>query len=131
MIGLALDFAGPWEQGKRFSANGDSVSAAAATPPPIKAMTVGEQAVNGDANAGAKLVQANGCEGCHGANLMGGGIGPKLYGTRTPHERREIADFIIHPRAPMPNFGFTTEQAHTSLRICRAWTEAPTARGPS
>src|SRR5580692_11368675 len=32
-----------------------------------------------DANAGAALVQANGCAGCHGATLRGG-IGPNLAG---------------------------------------------------
>lgn len=115
-IGIAFDFAGPWEQGKRFLANGESVSTTAATPPPIKALSVGDQAVNasatGDANAGAKLVQANGCAGCHGANLMGGSVGPKLYGIEHHMTADQIADFIVHPRAPMPDFGFTTEQVN-------------------
>ena len=111
-IGLALDFAGPWEQGKRFLANGESVSTTDATPPPIRHMTVAAQAMNGDVNAGAKLVQANGCEGCHGAHLMGGGVGPKLYGIEKRLSSDQIADFIIHPRAPMPDFGFTAEQVN-------------------
>ena len=112
-IGMALDFAGPWEQGKRFLANGQSVPVAASesTPPPIRHMTVASEAMSGgDVNAGAKLVQANGCEGCHGAHLMGGSIGPKLYGIEHRLSDAQISDFIVHPRAPMPNFGFTSEQ---------------------
>ncbi|HKU66395.1 MAG TPA: c-type cytochrome [Candidatus Baltobacteraceae bacterium] len=110
-IGFALDFAGPWEQGTRFLADGRTVPIAESTPPPIAHMTVAAQAVHaGDVNAGAKLVQANGCEGCHGANLMGGTVGPKLYGIEKRLSADQIADFIVHPRAPMPNFGFTQEQ---------------------
>jgi mono/diheme cytochrome c family protein len=120
-FGFALDYAGPWTQGTRFLANGktESIAAASATPPPIAHMsptatgttTVAAQAMNAaDANAGAKLVQANGCEGCHGANLMGGSVGPKLYGIEHQLSSDRIADFIVHPRAPMPNFGFTAQQ---------------------
>lgn len=109
-IGFALDYAGPWEQGKRFLLNGESAPVASATPPPIKHMTVAAQALGGDVNAGGKLVQANGCAGCHGANLMGGSIGPKLYGIEHRLSDAQISDFIIHPRAPMPNFGFTAAQ---------------------
>ena len=110
-IGFALDFAGPWEQGTRFLANGQTVAIANATPPPIAHMTVAVEAMNsGDVNAGAKLVQANGCEGCHGAHLMGGSVGPKLYGIEHQLSSDQISDFIVHPRAPMPNFGFTQQQ---------------------
>jgi mono/diheme cytochrome c family protein len=110
-IGFALDFAGPWEQGTRFLANGQTVAIADSTPPPIAHMTVAVEAMNsGDANAGAKLVQANGCEGCHGAHLMGGSVGPKLYGIEHRLSADQISDFIVHPRAPMPNFGFTQQQ---------------------
>lgn len=110
-IGFALDFAGPWEQGTRFLANGQTVAIANATPPPIAHMTVAVEAMNsGDVNAGAKLVQANGCEGCHGAHLMGGSVGPKLYGIEHQLSADQISDFIVHPRAPMPNFGFTQQQ---------------------
>ncbi len=64
----------------------------------------------GDANNGAKLVQANGCAGCHGANLMGGSVGPKLFGIEHSLNPAQIADFIVHPRPPMPNFGFSASQ---------------------
>ncbi len=64
----------------------------------------------GDANAGAKLVQASGCAGCHGVRLMGGSVGPKLYGIEHRLTADRIADFIVHPRAPMPNFGFAPAQ---------------------
>jgi mono/diheme cytochrome c family protein len=112
-IGLALDFAGPWERGTRFLANGETVPVAAATPPPIAHMSVAAEAIGGaDANNGAKLVQANGCAGCHGANLMGGSIGPKLYGIEHKLSSDQIADFIVHPRPPMPNFGFTQQQVN-------------------
>lgn len=111
-IGFALDYAGPWERGKRLLANGESVAAAAASPPPIRHMTVASEALGGDANAGAKLVQANGCAGCHGANLLGGSIGPKLYGIEHRLSDGQISDFIVHPHAPMPNFGFTPEQVN-------------------
>lgn len=112
-IGFALDYAGPWEQGKRFLMNGDSEPVAAAAPPPIKHMSVAAQAMGGaDVNNGAKLVQANGCAGCHGANLMGGSIGPKLYGIEHRLSSAQITDFIVHPRSPMPNFGFTQQQVN-------------------
>lgn len=111
-IGFALDYAGPWERGKRLLASGESVAAAAATPPPIRRMTVAAQAMDGDVNTGAKLVQVNGCAGCHGANLMGGSIGPQLYGIEHRLSNDQIGDFIVHPRSPMPDFGFTPGQVH-------------------
>ncbi|MDP9017282.1 MAG: c-type cytochrome [Candidatus Eremiobacteraeota bacterium] len=66
-------------------------------------------AADGDANAGAKLVQTNGCMGCHGAKFQGG-IGPKLLGIEHKLTRAQITDFIKHPRAPMPDFGFSDAQ---------------------
>lgn len=62
-----------------------------------------------NANAGAALVQTNGCAGCHGATLQGG-IGPRLAGIehRLPAER--IAAAIAQPVAPMPKFPFTAGQ---------------------
>ncbi|HEY9179286.1 MAG TPA: cytochrome c [Candidatus Baltobacteraceae bacterium] len=115
-FGFALDWAGPWEKGTRFMLNGQTEAIAQATAPPIKAMTTAAPspaaAQSGDVNAGAKLVQANGCAGCHGANLTGGSIGPKLYGIEHTLTHDQIADFIVHPRAPMPNFGFTPTQVN-------------------
>lgn len=113
-FGMALDFAGPWEKGTRFLSNGQTVPIAEATVPPIKSMTVAaaSPSPSGDANEGAKLVQANGCSGCHGVNLMGGSIGPKLFGIEHNLTNDQIADFIVHPRAPMPNFGFSTDQVN-------------------
>jgi mono/diheme cytochrome c family protein len=67
-------------------------------------------AATGDANDGAKLVQANGCEGCHGAGLRGGAIGPALYGVEHRISADQIAGAIANPKAPMPNFGFTSSQ---------------------
>ncbi len=55
-------------------------------------------------------MQANGCAGCHGANLTGGSVGPKLYGIEHQLSDAQISDFIIHPRPPMPNFGFSPQQ---------------------
>lgn len=109
-FGVALDFAGPWISGKRLLIDGFTDVAAASTPPPIAQVAVETAAPAGNANNGAKLVQANGCEGCHGAGLTGGKVGPKLYGIENQLTAAQIADFIRNPRAPMPNFGFTTDQ---------------------
>lgn len=111
-VGLALDYAGPWEQGKRYLSNMESVPVAstAAVAQAATPALAPSAAPNGDANEGAKLVQANGCEGCHGAALKGGGVGPALFGIEHRLTPAQIADFIVHPRAPMPNFGFTQDQ---------------------
>lgn len=61
-------------------------------------------------NDGAKLVQANGCEGCHGAGLKGGSAGPSLYGIEHKFTAAQIADAIRNPKSPMPNFGFNDSQ---------------------
>lgn len=105
-FGLALDWAGPWEVGTRFDKSLETVPVASATQTPSAAPAAA------DANAGAKLVQANGCEGCHGTGLKGGGIGPKLFGIEHSLTQDQIAGFILHPKAPMPNFGFSDAQAH-------------------
>lgn len=60
-------------------------------------------------NAGATLVQANGCAGCHGASL-GGGIGPKLVGIERRLTPARIAAAIEQPVAPMPKFPFSAAQ---------------------
>jgi hypothetical protein len=76
----------------------------------IAALTPGTGNAAGDSNAGAKLVQAHGCEGCHGAGLKGGAIGPGLFGIEHKMSAHQIAAAIRNPRAPMPNFGFTNAQ---------------------
>jgi cytochrome c553 len=63
----------------------------------------------GDSNAGAQLVQANGCAGCHGAQFHGG-LGPALYGIEHRLSAAQIASHIKNPTAPMPNNGFTDTQ---------------------
>lgn len=67
-------------------------------------------AVAADANAGAELVQKNGCAGCHGAGLAGGAIGPKLRGIERRESFTEIAKALRHPKAPMPSFSFSDAQ---------------------
>lgn len=107
---MQLAYAGPYEYGKRFQTNlhfapldpasaTAQISTNAATPVPAS-----------DANAGAALVVANGCEGCHGVGLKGGGIGPELFGIEHRLSDAQIASFIRAPKAPMPNFGFTKAQ---------------------
>ena len=84
----------------------------------------------GDANNGAKLVQANGCAGCHGAGLNGGGIGPSLVGIEHRLSLDSIAAFIANPKPPMPNFGFTWGSGTTLRRIFRTWTAVRRTRRP-
>ncbi|MBC5815651.1 MAG: cytochrome c [Candidatus Eremiobacteraeota bacterium] len=109
-IGFALDWAGPFQSGQRFLWD-----------PPVGAMMVPARLVAtpapaaaaappaGDANRGAALVQNNGCMGCHGAKFQGG-IGPKLVGIERNLSAGQIFEFIKHPRAPMPDFGFSDAQ---------------------
>jgi hypothetical protein len=66
-------------------------------------------AAGADSNAGAALVQANGCAGCHGATLRGG-IGPNLVGIETRLAPARIAAAIAQPVAPMPKFPFSARQ---------------------
>jgi hypothetical protein len=60
-------------------------------------------------SAGAAIVQANGCMGCHGAAFHGG-IGPALYGIEHRRSAAQIATAIAKPKAPMPTFPFSTTQ---------------------
>ncbi len=112
-----LAYAGPWDNGHRILSNGHDVpvgSAFQASVPssPVAPASAAPLAASsgGDANNGAQLVQSNGCAGCHGAGLKGGGIGPALFGLEHHMSNDQIADFIIHPRAPMPTFGFSATQ---------------------
>ncbi len=114
-----LAYAGPWENGRRILSNGHDVPTnvnpqpqmhAAQTLPGAEASAAPATPAAGDANNGAQLVQSNGCAGCHGASLKGGRIGPALFGIEHHMSNDQIADFIVHPRAPMPNFGFNASQ---------------------
>lgn len=122
-IGFQIAYAGPYTEGKRILSNLQAVPArqtiatqpVARTPETVAVASAPSPspaavAAAPDANNGAKLVQANGCAGCHGAGLKGGGVGPALFGIEHKQTNDQIADFIVHPRAPMPNFGFSTQQ---------------------
>ncbi len=123
-IAFAFDWAGPFQQGKRYLWNPPvgarlvSIrpgSSGMAGMPGMSGMS-GMAGMPGMAGAhqaqiamGEHLVAANGCSGCHGATF-GGGVGPALFGIEHRLAPTQIADFIAHPRAPMPNFGFTKPQ---------------------
>jgi mono/diheme cytochrome c family protein len=64
-----------------------------------------------DVNAGAALVQKYGCQGCHGTDFKGTSGFPPLYGIERRRSHDEIVDAIVHPKAPMPDFGLTASQA--------------------
>lgn len=65
-----------------------------------------------DSNAGAKLVAQNGCTSCHGAKFQGSSARfPALYGIEHHRSQAQIIDAIVHPTAPMPDYGFTAAQA--------------------
>jgi len=64
-----------------------------------------------DVNSGAALVQQNGCQGCHGANLQGASGFPALYGIEHRLSHAQIVDAILNPKPPMPKFAFSTAQA--------------------
>ncbi len=130
-IAFAFDWAGPFQRGKRYLWNppvGVRLVSVKSAPPSVgmtgtnmKSMPgmsmpgMSMPGMNMPANSNAQiemgehLVAANGCSGCHGATF-GGGVGPKLYGIEHRLAPAQIADFIAHPRAPMPNFGFTKPQ---------------------
>jgi cytochrome c553 len=78
----------------------------------VACVLVASRAAVADVNAGAALVQQNGCESCHGAKLAGiAGTGPALYGIEHHRSRAQVLAALENPRAPMPNFGFTLAQA--------------------
>jgi cytochrome c553 len=64
-----------------------------------------------DANAGAALVQQNGCQSCHGARFEGAPGYPALFGVEHRRSQAQIVDALLRPKAPMPNYGFTAAQA--------------------
>jgi mono/diheme cytochrome c family protein len=114
-IALRLAYAGPYTPGKRFLANSHVIAAnPPATEPGTQTVGVATVAASpspaaADANNGAKLVQASGCAGCHGAAFKGA-IGPSLYGIEHKLSSDQISNAIAHPKPPMPNFGFNAGQ---------------------
>jgi mono/diheme cytochrome c family protein len=62
-----------------------------------------------DGAAGGKIVQTNGCTGCHGASFEGG-VGPKLAGIEHRRTPAEITAAIVNPKAPMPRYPLTGAQ---------------------
>jgi len=121
-VGFAVDMAGPYVSGQRFlwkpPATVSKVSAqvAPAQPLALSPTTASHDAgeptppqAAGDANKGAALVQNSGCMGCHGATFQGS-VGPKLFGIEHTRSFAQMAESIRHPRAPMPDFGFSDAQ---------------------
>ena len=117
-IGMQIAIAGPYQTGKRYLWKApvgvavvpvSSALAAASSSRGAAPAESGVSAASSGANTGAQLVAQNGCEGCHGATFQGG-IGPALVGIEHRLSPGQIIDFIVHPRAPMPNFGFTGTQ---------------------
>ncbi len=116
-FGLRLAYAGPYENGKRFVWNSTDIvsvvpagnAGAAAPAPAVASVAASSPVAAGDANEGAKLAQANGCTGCHGATWRGA-LGPALYSIEHRMTFAAIAERIKSPTAPMPNFGFSQAQ---------------------
>lgn len=108
-IGLQIAYAGPYQDGKRYVWKAPVGVGVVSTGVPSVAAQPSATVPASDANAGAALVQANGCIGCHGATFRGG-IGPALYGIEHTLSPAEIAQHIKTPTAPMPDFGFTPAQ---------------------
>ncbi len=106
-FGLQLAMAGPYESGKRVLLQSGGVRVVSASQTQTAATVAA--APPGDADAGARLVQANGCTGCHGA-VFQGGLGPALKGIEHRLSLDDIAAHIRRPKAPMPNFGFSAAQ---------------------
>ena len=123
LVSFRFAYAGPYDPGQRILSSTHVVAANAnAVEPPAQTVAVetaeassspefaASGAARGDVNAGAQLVQANGCAGCHGASLKGGGIGPALFGIEHKLSNDQITNAIAHPKPPMPNFGFSGAQ---------------------
>ncbi len=129
-IAFAFDWAGPFQRGKRYLWKPPIGARLVAAHPEANAGGMagmsGMSGMNGmsgmkgmsgmhgmhgmaEIAAGKRLVAANGCSGCHGVTF-GGGVGPALVGIEHRLKPAQIADFIAHPRAPMPNFGFSKPQ---------------------
>ncbi|MGH7738357.1 MAG: c-type cytochrome [Candidatus Tyrphobacter sp.] len=130
-IGFQLASAGPYEPGKRFLFSepdgvtvvpvGASVASAAPGPSGFS---------GGSESAGAQLVAQSGCTGCHGATF-GGGIGPRLFGIEHVLTPDQIAAAILHPHAPMPNFGFTNAQVADIIAYLSSLDGGAAGTGPT
>jgi mono/diheme cytochrome c family protein len=106
-IAFQIAFAGPYQYGKRYLfAEPQGVHL---VPAGAAAAAVPAAAPADDADQGARLVQASGCTGCHGATFQGA-LGPALYGIEHRLSPAAIAMHIKSPTPPMPNFGFTDAQ---------------------
>ncbi len=81
------------------------------TLPAVLAFALIPAAASADANAGSSLVAQNGCQSCHGANLRGGSGYPALYGLEHRLSHDQIVAALLHPKSPMPNYGFSAAQA--------------------
>jgi hypothetical protein len=65
----------------------------------------------GSASSGAHLVQDHARSSCHGVGLAGvAGNGPRLVGIEHRLSPAQIAGAVEHPKAPMPDMGFTHAQ---------------------
>ncbi len=68
---------------------------------------------------GRQLFETHGCRGCHKLNGVGGSIGPDLTeegaNKRSPGwlERHFLQPNAVSPNSPMPNMGFTRDQARS------------------
>ncbi len=114
-IAMRVAYAGPYDYGKRYLANTHVVSVnrlqeSRTSGAQTVAIATAPSTPQTQVNDGAKLVQASGCVGCHGANLKGGTIGPTLFGIEHRLTNEQITNAIAHPKPPMPNFGFSTDQ---------------------
>jgi len=115
-IGFALDWAGPFISGDRYvwkpypqMVGKDPIGQARPVVATLPHTGGPEPGPGGDPNNGATLVQNNGCMGCHGAQFQGS-IGPKLNGIEHARSVAQITESIKHPKAPMPDAGFSDSQ---------------------
>ncbi len=135
-VGMRIAYAGPYEFGRRYLANLHVVpvsnvqGAGNAGAQTVAVATAPSTAPETQTNEGAKLVQANGCAGCHGTNFKGGTIGPSLYGIEHRLTPDQIANAIAHPKPPMPNFGFSADQIHGIVSYLSGLDGGPNDRAP-
>jgi mono/diheme cytochrome c family protein len=76
-------------------------SAPAASPTSAALSAAAAGAPQGDAAHGKAIYSAN-CAGCHGANGVGGGIGPTLKNEKSRKDMVKTIAWIKNPAPPMP-----------------------------